>query len=122
MQWPTCIFWANLTPFSLKAISDQPFFWIQGSLGEIVIDGFGGGARIYLPGGESGEETVVREFCKQGWDAGYAGEYSAFVAAVLDGAPLRGGEAESALRDLEVVVAMVAADEAHNWVATGPKI
>eukprot|EP01045_Picozoa_sp_COSAG04_P011540 COSAG04_NODE_744_length_10648_cov_52.358233_12_plen_51_part_00 len=36
------IFESILAP---TAISEQPFFSIQGSKGEIVIDGFGGGAR-----------------------------------------------------------------------------
>jgi predicted dehydrogenase len=61
-------------------ISDQPFFQIQGSLGEIVIDGFEGGARLYTV--EEGK-TVVKEFCHQGWDAGYRLEYADFIAAVV---------------------------------------
>ena len=43
-----------------KSISDQPFFRIQGTLGEIVIDGsFEGGGRIFFVQDAKAEETKV---------------------------------------------------------------
>lgn len=95
------------------AISDQPFFQIQGSAGEIVIDGFGGGARLYTA--DDSDEVTCKEICKEGWDAGYVHEYADFVAAVLDGRPLAAG-AESALQDLRVTEAMVQSDKEMAWV------
>ena len=96
-----------------KAISEQPFFRIQGSLGEIVIHGFGGGAQLYSVG-ESGQ-VVCHEFCHAGWDAGYAHEYAAFVSATLDGSELE-ANADSALQDLRVTEAMVRSDQEAKWI------
>ncbi|CAE8604835.1 unnamed protein product, partial [Polarella glacialis] len=89
------IFESLLAP---KAISDQPFFTIQGTLGEIVMDGFGGGCRLYTQG--PGGEAVVTELCKEGWDAGYTGEYADFADAVLQGRPTL-SPASEALADLQ---------------------
>jgi hypothetical protein len=58
---------------------------------------------------------VCREFCKEGWDAGYALEYADFAASVLDGTPLAAA-AQSAVADLCVTVAMVQADQEMAWV------
>eukprot|EP00747_Dinoflagellata_sp_TGD_P038686 gnl/TRDRNA2_/TRDRNA2_139821_c1_seq1.p2 gnl/TRDRNA2_/TRDRNA2_139821_c1~~gnl/TRDRNA2_/TRDRNA2_139821_c1_seq1.p2 ORF type:complete len:115 (+),score=23.38 gnl/TRDRNA2_/TRDRNA2_139821_c1_seq1:25-345(+) len=90
-----------------EAISDQPFFTIQGSLGEIVIDGFAGGCRLYTPAG-------TEELCREGWDAGYAGEYADFAAACLDGRPSEGPMSE-AVEDLRVVCALFRAAESKRW-------
>lgn len=111
-----------------SAISDQPFFQIQGTKGEIVIDGFEGGARLYTAGADG--ETLEREVCREGWDAGYDGQYEAFVAAVRDAddgrrpGSLVAESAASALRDLMVVEAMFAAAEAETrgiggWATVG---
>ena len=62
------------------------------------------------------DEVVCKEFCHKGWDAGYELEYADFVSAVLDGVPLAAG-AESALGDLLVTEAMVAADKEMAWVS-----
>ena len=96
------------------AISEQPFFRIQGSLGEIVIDGFGGGARLYTA--NESEEVVCTEFCHAGWDAGYAHEYADFVRATLDGSKLAAGP-DSALQDLRVTEAMVQSDKDAKWIS-----
>merc|ERR1712039_623411 len=98
----SAIFESMLAP---KAISDQPFFTIQGSLGEIVIDGFEGGCRLYTLGGKDGTEKVETELCHMGRDAGYSGEYADFAAAVLDGTPTK-GPVSSAVEDLRVVCAL----------------
>ena len=95
------------------AISEQPFFRIQGTLGEIVIDGFGGGARLYSVG--ESDQVVCREFCHAGWDAGYEHEYAAFVSAALDGSELE-ANAYSALQDLRVTEAMVRSDKEAKWI------
>lgn len=101
-----------------KAISDQPFFQIQGSEGEIVIDGFGGGARLYTA--DDSDQVVCKEFCHEGWNAGYEREYVDFVRAALDGKALAAGP-DSALRDLKVTEAMVQSDAAASWIAVpGP--
>ena len=105
----TAIFESMLAP---SAISEQPFFQIQGTKGEIVIDGFGGGARLYTA---EGDTVVTKEFCKEGWDAGYALEYADFCAAVLDGQPLAAGP-ESAVADIAVSLAMLKASEELAWV------
>jgi hypothetical protein len=49
-----------------KAISDQPFFSIQGSLGEIVIDGFEGGCRLYALDGNA-KMVENRDVLKNVW-------------------------------------------------------
>jgi predicted dehydrogenase len=106
----SAIFESMLAP---TAIADQPFFHVQGTEGEIVIDGFGGGLRLFTA---EGEQTVCKEICKEGWDKGYHAEYCDFAAAVLDGTPLA-AEAESAAADVRVTLAMVQADEAEAWVS-----
>lgn len=95
-----------------KGISDQPFFTIQGSLGELVLDGFEGGCHLHRlsPSGEA----VVSEICHEGWDAGYRGEYEDFVAATLDGAECQGAASE-AVEDLRVLVALFRAAESGRW-------
>eukprot|EP01050_Picozoa_sp_SAG11_P026854 SAG11_NODE_6585_length_1283_cov_1.198480_1_plen_133_part_10 len=79
----TAIFEAVLAP---SAIADQPFFVIQGSKGEIHIDGFEGGGRLYTLGSETVETTPLK---KVGWDASYALELADFARAIL--APGAGG-------------------------------
>ena len=95
------VFESMLAP---RGISDQPFFRLQGTLGELVLDGFGGGCTLHTLD-ESGAK-VARLLCKEGWHAGYAGEYHDFAAAVLDGTPTAGPLAE-AIADLRVVRALV---------------
>ena len=58
------------------AISDQPFFQIQGSKGEIVLDGFEGGGRVYTiddgaaaeGDGGSGKSPMVCTDINEGFD------------------------------------------------------
>lgn len=91
------------------AISDQPFFTIQGTEGELVLDGFAGGATLHTTGG--GAEVL----CREGWDASYRGELGAFVDAALGRRDLGAWTPESALRDLAVVEAMARATETGAW-------
>lgn len=98
------------------AISDQPFFTIQGTKGEIVIHGFDGGLNLYTVAAD-GKTVLEKEVCHEGWNASYALEYENFVAACLDGTPLA-AEASSALADLKVIEAMVAAHKTKAWVNT----
>jgi predicted dehydrogenase len=108
----TCIFESLLAP---GAISEQPFFSVQGTTGEIVIDGFEGGCHVYTAGGGDGGGAAERKtICKQGWDAGYNGEWSDFVAAILDGVPTAGG-VEEAIADLRIVQAMMRSAETGEW-------
>jgi predicted dehydrogenase len=78
------------------AISDQPFFVIQGTEGEIVLDGFEGGGRVYTI--NKSEATSAANggamLCTDinaghsgpvGWDTGYRGELLDFAGAVVDG-------------------------------------
>ena len=95
-------------------ISEQPFFCVQGSAGELVIDGFSGGCHLHTASGEAGS-PASRTLCHEGWDVGYRGEYADFAAAVLDGSSTLGG-AEEAIADLRVVCAMMRATEADGWV------
>eukprot|EP00039_Didymoeca_costata_P020849 m.342624 g.342624 ORF g.342624 m.342624 type:complete len:367 (-) comp21659_c0_seq1:74-1174(-) len=106
----TAIFESILAP---EGISDQPFFRIQGSKGEIVIDGFGGGCYLHVVG--SNGEVERTELCKEGWDEGYTGEYVDFTNACLNGTPLAGKPSE-ALEDLRVVSAMFESAEKATWV------
>jgi len=99
------IFESMLAP---RGISEQPFFRLQGTKGELVLDGFEGGCTLHAL--DAAGAKVERELCREGWDAGYVGEYRDFAAAVLDGAPTAGPLAE-ALADLRVVRAMLQGGE-----------
>ena len=95
------------------AISDQPFFTIQGTKGEIVIHGFEGGCDLH----QTCEDRPVKErICDRGWDAGYEGEYIDFVGAVLDGNP-SDGTIDEAIKDLKVVIALFDASKNSEWVS-----
>ena len=107
------VFESMLAP---RAISDQPFFRLQGTLGEIVIEGFDGGCTLHTL--DSSGAKVVRELCREGWDAGYVGEYRDFAAAVLGGTPTAGPLSE-ALADLRVVRALVEGAEPEGGTSTG---
>ena len=95
-----------------SAISDQPFFTIQGTKGEIVIGSFDGGCTLHTSNAEP------RELCKVGWDGGYEGEYADFAAAVLDGTRTKNGVAQ-AIADLRVVISLFTAAENQAWAAPG---
>ena len=100
-----------------EAISDQPFFTIQGTRGELVLGGFAGGATLHTRAG-------AREVCREGWDASYAGEYAAFVdAARGDAGDLGDWTPESALHDLAVIQAMFDSCDDRRWadVDYGPR-
>jgi predicted dehydrogenase len=105
------IFETMLAP---KAIADEPFFVLQGTEGEIVVEGFGGGCTLHTlaPGTN---EPLARELCRVGWDASYIGEYADFVAAITTGAPTKGPLSE-ALADLHVVRALISSGESNAWV------
>ena len=73
-------------------------------------------ARDHQSRGAAGGAAVERKtLCKEGWDAGYAGEWSDFAAAILDGVPTAGG-VEEAIADLRVVQAMMRSAESAEWV------
>ena len=42
-----------------------------------MIDGFEGGCRLYTAAADG--SAVATELCKEGWDAGYRGEYEMLV-------------------------------------------
>ena len=50
------------------AISDQPFFTVQGTLGEITINGFDGGGHVCTVAPDGTSKTIA--IAKVGWDAG----------------------------------------------------
>ena len=68
-QGTSAIFETMLAP---EGISEQAMFAIQGTLGEIVCSGYGGGCSVNTVVGGA---QVSREVCKEGWDASYAAEY-----------------------------------------------
>mmetsp|Transcript_16959 Transcript_16959/g.44152 ORF Transcript_16959/g.44152 Transcript_16959/m.44152 type:complete len:146 (-) Transcript_16959:180-617(-) len=107
----SAIFESMLAP---RGISDQPFFSLQGTLGEITIDGFSGGCTLHTLDPAT-DAPVAVELCNEGWDAGYAGEYVDFVEAVCDGKATKGPLSE-ALADLEVVCGMLSSAEADRWI------
>lgn len=107
----SAVFETMLAP---KAISDQPFFVLQGSLGEIVVEGFGGGCTLHTLCPET-DKPVSRELCREGWNASYVGEYADFVSAVSNGTPTKGPLSE-ALADLRVVQALINSGEQGAWV------
>ena len=111
------IFETMLAP---RAISEQPFFALQGTRGEIVIAGFGGGCHCHTV--DAAGAQVVEELCHEGWDASYRGEYADFAAAALDGTPTAGPLSE-ALADLLVVRALLESAEggARGWVDLNQK-
>jgi hypothetical protein len=61
---------------------------------------------------------VGKQLCKEGWGAGYAGEYLDFVEACLDDRPTKGPACE-ALEDLRVVVALFTSAESNLWQEAG---
>jgi predicted dehydrogenase len=97
-----------------SAISDQPFFRIQGTKGELVIDGFEGGLHHYHA--NEHEETVCTTICKEGWDAGYADEQLDFARAVR-GEKALDMTADEAVEDMRVLLAIFRSAESENWVA-----
>ena len=107
-----CIFESMLAP---RGISDQPFFRLQGTKGELVLAGFEGGCTLHTLDDVTNAK-VARELCREGWDAGYVGEYRDFAAACLDGTPTAGPLSE-ALADLRVVRAIVeGSSPGGGWV------
>ena len=124
----SAVFEAVLAP---HAISDQPFFQIQGDLGEIVLDGFGGGVYLYT-GDPSGSGPSANPFgskvelCRCPWDGAYEEELRVFAAAINDGdeLPSKAG-ADEALRDLALVRAIFesAGDDAKfGWCTVNLKL
>ena len=103
----TAIFESILAP---NAISEQPFFVLQGTKGEIVLEGFHG--EVYSYTGEPtdfktyGDKTLL---CKNHWDNSYADE-NLVLADMLqsdnsDQCP-KGLSPEEALEDLRVILAL----------------
>ncbi|CAJ1326980.1 unnamed protein product [Effrenium voratum] len=111
----TAVFESILAP---GAISEQPFFVIQGSSGEIVLDGFAGGGRVYtVAEGRVLETEINADFCGPvGWDTGYAGEVADFAEAVLENRPPAAGP-EEAVEDLRLMLAMMKAAKSGQWEA-----
>eukprot|EP00927_Polykrikos_kofoidii_P067367 TRINITY_DN62862_c0_g1_i1.p1 TRINITY_DN62862_c0_g1~~TRINITY_DN62862_c0_g1_i1.p1 ORF type:complete len:390 (+),score=66.10 TRINITY_DN62862_c0_g1_i1:78-1247(+) len=96
-----------------SAISNQPFFVIQGSKGEIVIDGWPNAAPCKLHT-EGADGLVTTELSNRGWDEGYTGELADFAAAVLDGKELESGP-EQALADLATILTMFKSAHTGRW-------
>lgn len=112
----SAIFETMLAP---QAISDQPFFVLQGSEGEIVIDHGQGRCTLHTLAKDT-NAPVTTVLCRSGdidtgWDASYVGEYADFTAAVLDGASTMGSVTE-AISDLCVVRALFDSAETGKWV------
>ena len=84
----------------------------QGTKGEIQIDGFEGGGRLYTMGDGGGVTTTPLK--KVGWDASYALEMADFAAAVLDGTPLAAGP-EAAAADLRLMLTCMKACKTNVW-------
>eukprot|EP00656_Telonema_subtile_P035859 TRINITY_DN39816_c0_g1_i1.p1 TRINITY_DN39816_c0_g1~~TRINITY_DN39816_c0_g1_i1.p1 ORF type:complete len:310 (+),score=75.79 TRINITY_DN39816_c0_g1_i1:258-1187(+) len=101
------------------AVSDQPFFVVQGTQGEIVIDGFQGGARMYTVDPSGGlcctDLNQGLDPSQVGWNTGYVGEMEDFAAAVLDGKKLEASAAE-AREDLRLMLAMMLSAKRGVWV------
>jgi predicted dehydrogenase len=95
-----------------SAISDQPFFRIQGTKGEIVIDGFDGGLQLYQA--NNSDETVCTTVCKEGWDEGYARESLDFARAIR-GEKALDTTAGDAVEDMKVLLAMFKSEEGECW-------
>jgi len=100
------------------AISDQPFFQIQGSTGEIVIDGFEGGARMFtIEAGVMVCTDLNEGFDGQiGWDTGYVGEMKDFASAVLEGTQ-PAASAHEAICDLKTMMAIMKSAKSGTWEA-----
>lgn len=109
----TAVFESVLAP---GAISDQPFFVIQGSKGEIVIDGFAGGCRLYtvVEGAPVTTDLNADRMGPVGWDTGYTGELEDFAACVLDGKEPE-AVAQEAVEDLRLMLALMKAAKTQQW-------
>ena len=101
----SAIFESVLAP---NAISDQPFFVLQGTKGEIVLEGFHG--EVYSYTGEPtdfktyGDKTLI---CKNHWDNSYADESLALAEFLQSYSyPPKGLSPEEALADLRVILAL----------------
>jgi UDP-N-acetyl-2-amino-2-deoxyglucuronate dehydrogenase len=111
----TAVFETMLAP---SAISDQPFFVIQGSKGEIILDGFAGGGRIYTIGETGMHITDINDGYDGlvGWDSGYVGELQDFAAACLDGTTPK-ATGQEAMADLQLMLAMMNSAKTQRWEA-----
>ncbi|CAK9041204.1 unnamed protein product [Durusdinium trenchii] len=109
----TAVFEAILAP---GAISEQPFFVIQGTKGEVVLDGFAGGGRIYcIQDGKMMEQDINRDYSGPvGWDTGYAGEMRDFALAIRQKTALAAAPHE-ALEDLRLMLAIMRAAKTRQW-------
>ena len=89
------------------AISDQPFFVLQGTQGEIVLEGFNGEVNLY-----TGVPTKTKTYgerkliCKSHWDSSYEEEIIAFSQMLSSKSPGNGLSPEEAIIDLSVVIAL----------------
>ena len=72
-----------------EVAGQQPFFVVQGTKGEIVLDGFAGGGRVYTMGASGMECADINAGWEGpvGWETGYAGELEDFAAACVEGRP-----------------------------------
>ena len=100
----SAIFESVLAP---NAISDQPFFVLQGTKGEIVLEGFHGEVYSY-----TGEPTDFKTYgdktflCKNHWDNSYADENIALAELLQSDFDPKGLSPEEALADLKVIIAL----------------
>lgn len=107
----SAIFESILAP---GAISNQPFFSIQGSKGEIVLDGFEGGGRMYTEDAEAEGGLRCTPLRTEGWASGYAGEFADFARCILEGGSPKAG-AEEALADLKVMLTLMKAGQTRRF-------
>lgn len=103
------IFESVLAP---AGISDQSFFTIQCSKGEIVIDGFEGGCRSYVEVQDG--KCIGKDICKKGWDESYKFEHIDFAISILDGKRSVAGP-EEALADLYLMDAIIKSTKNGKW-------
>jgi predicted dehydrogenase len=111
----SAVFESVLAP---AAISEQPFFVVQGTKGEIVLDGFGGGGRVYTmgEGGLTCADINAGWDGPVGWETGYAGELEDFAAACVDGRPPQ-ATALDAMADLRLMLAIMSSAKSGRWEA-----
>eukprot|EP00048_Salpingoeca_helianthica_P017115 m.235700 g.235700 ORF g.235700 m.235700 type:complete len:366 (+) comp20215_c0_seq1:26-1123(+) len=97
-------------------VMPQPWFVIECTQGELVIDGaFNGGFGVKAFSREHPDGIVLDT--PGGWDSSYEGEMADFAAAVLLKKPLAAGP-ESAVEDLRILLALFKSAATNAWVNT----
>ena len=98
-------------------LSKQPFFQIQGSLGEIVLEGaFEGGMKLVTAEHPEGQviESDPSGKGQRGFLHSYAPRLEDFGRAVRDGTPLA-ASAEYSVGEVAVITAMYRSGESSAW-------